>query len=213
MINIINQFSEKGVDVVDDSSGIYHVSGHANRPDLETLHDLVKPKMLIPMHGEHRHLREHARLGISKGMASAVVVNGMMMDLTGDTPVVAEYVDTGRTYLDGTVKIGAMDGVVRDRIRMALNGHIVVTVILDEEDAPLGEPWCDVKGVTETGRSKGGLVEALETDLNQFLKRSNKKTLRDDDKLEDGLRRVARQTAQNEIGKKPEVTVVVSRMR
>ncbi|NRB19261.1 MAG: ribonuclease J [Rhodobacteraceae bacterium] len=213
VINIINQFSEKGVDVVDDSSGIYHVSGHANRPDLETLHDLVKPKMLIPMHGEHRHLREHARLAISKGMASAVVVNGMMMDLTGDTPVVAEYVDTGRTYLDGTVKIGAMDGVVRDRIRMALNGHIVVTVILDEDDAPLGEPWCDVKGVTETGRSKGGLVEMLEKDLDQFLKRANKKTLRDDDKLEEGLRRVARQTAHNEIGKKPEVTVVVSRMR
>jgi ribonuclease J len=213
VISIINQFSEKGVDVVDDSSGIYHVSGHANRPDLETLHDLVKPKMLIPMHGEHRHLREHARLGISKGMASAVVVNGMMMDLTGDTPVVAEYVDTGRTYLDGTTKIGAMDGIVRDRIRMALNGHVVVTVILDEEDEPLGEPWCDVKGLAETGRSKGGLVEALEKDLNQFLTRSNKKTLRDDDKLEEGLRRVARQTANNEIGKKPEVTVVVSRMR
>ncbi|WIY25423.1 ribonuclease J [Parasedimentitalea psychrophila] len=213
VISIINQFSEKGVDVVDDSSGIYHVSGHANRPDLETLHDLVKPKMLIPMHGEHRHLREHAQLAISKGMASAVVVNGMMMDLTGDTPVVADYVDTGRTYLDGTVKIGAMDGVVRDRIRMALNGHIVVTVILDEDDAPLGEPWCDVKGVAETGRSKGGLVEALEKDLDQFLKRANKKTLRDDDKLEEGLRRVARQTSQNEIGKKPEVTVVVSRMR
>ena len=213
VISIMNQFSEKGVDVVDDSSGLYHVSGHANRPDLEMLHDLVKPKMLIPMHGEHRHLREHAKLAISKGMSSAVVVNGMMMDLTGDTPVVAEYIDTGRTYLDGSVKIGAMDGVVRDRIRMALNGHVVVTVILDEDDAPLGEPWCDIKGLPETGRSKGGLVEALEKDLDQFLKRANKKTLRDDDKLEDGLRRVARQTANNEIGKKPEVTVVVSRMR
>ncbi|KAE9629686.1 ribonuclease J [Parasedimentitalea maritima] len=213
VIGIMNQLSEKGVDVVDDSSGVYHVSGHANRPDLETLHDLVKPKMLIPMHGEHRHLREHSRLGLSKGMASAVVVNGMLMDLTGDTPVVAEYIDTGRTYLDGSVKIGAMDGVVRDRIRMALNGHVVVTVILDEEDEPLGEPWCDVKGLAETGRSKEGLVEVLEKDLNQFLKRAGKKTLRDDDKLEEGLRRLTRQSAQNEIGKKPEVTVVVSRMR
>ncbi|NIZ59447.1 MBL fold hydrolase [Sedimentitalea sp. CY04] len=213
VISIMNQLSEKGVDIVDDSSGLYHVSGHANRPDLETLHDLVKPKMLIPMHGEHRHLREHSRLGISKGMASAVVVNGMMMDLTGDTPEVAEYVDTGRTYLDGSVKVGAMDGIVRDRIRMALNGHVVVTVILDEEDEPLGEPWCDIKGLAETGRSKDGLVETLEKDLNQFLTRSNKKTLRDDDKLEEGLRRVARQSANNEIGKKPEVTVVVSRMR
>ncbi len=213
VIWIINQFSEKGVDVVDDSSGLYHVSGHANRPDLEQMHDIVKPKILIPMHGEHRHLRQHARLGEDKGIASAIAVNGMMMDLTGDTPKVADYIDTGRTYLDGSVKIGAMDGIVRDRIRMALNGHVVVTAILDEEDEPLGEPWVDLKGLAETGQSNAALAEVMEEDLNQFLMRAGKKTLKDDDKLEQELKRIARQTAQSEIGKKPEVTVVVSRMR
>ncbi|WP_264213100.1 ribonuclease J [Leisingera thetidis] len=213
VIRIINQFSEMGVDVVDDSSGLYHVSGHANGPDLETVHNLLKPKMLIPMHGEHRHLRQHARLGEAKGIASAVVVNGMMMDLTGDAPKAAGYVVTGRTYLDGTVKYGAMDGIVRDRIRMALNGHVVVTVILDEDDEPLGEPWCDVKGLPETGSSNAALVEVMEEDLNQFLMRAGAKTLRDEDKLEQELRRIARQSAFSEIGKKPEVTIVVSRMR
>ncbi len=213
VIWIINQFSEKGVDVVDDSSGLYHVSGHANRPDLEQMHDIVKPKILIPMHGEHRHLRQHARLGEDKGIASAIAVNGMMMDLTGDTPKVADYIDTGRTYLDGSVKIGAMDGIVRDRIRMALNGHVVVTAILDEEDELLGEPWVDLKGLAETGQSNAALAEVMEEDLNQFLMRAGKKTLKDDDKLEQELKRIARQTAQSEIGKKPEVTVVVSRMR
>ena len=213
VIRVINQFSEKGVDVVDDSSGLYHVSGHANRPDLEHMHDLIDPKMVVPMHGEHRHLRAHARVAEAKGRASAVAVNGMMMDLSGDAPKVAEYVETGRTYLDGSIKIGALDGVVRDRIRMALNGHVVVTVILDEEDEPLGEPWCDLKGIAETGASNAALVEILEEDLNQFLMRANPKTLADDDKLEEGLRRIARQSAQSEIGKKPEVTVVISRMR
>ncbi len=213
VIRIINQFSEMGVDVVDDSSGLYHVSGHANGPDLEVVHNLLKPKMLIPMHGEHRHLRQHARLGEAKGIASAVVVNGMMMDLSGDAPSVTEWIETGRTYLDGSVKYGAMDGIVRDRIRMALNGHVLVTVILDEEDEPLGEPWCDLKGLAETGTSNAALVEVLEEDLNQFLMRAGAKTLRDDDKLEQELRRITRQTAQAEIGKKPEVTVVVSRMR
>ncbi|NVK16140.1 MAG: ribonuclease J [Rhodobacteraceae bacterium] len=213
VIRIINQFSEMGVDVVDDSSGLYHVSGHANGPDLEVVHNLLKPKMLIPMHGEHRHLRQHARLGEAKGIASAVVVNGMMMDLSGDAPSVTEWIETGRTYLDGSVKYGAMDGIVRDRIRMALNGHVLVTVILDEEDEPLGEPWCDLKGLAETGTSNAALVDVLEEDLNQFLMRAGAKTLRDDDKLEQELRRITRQTAQAEIGKKPEVTVVVSRMR
>lgn len=213
VIRIINQFSEKGVDVVDDSTGFYHVSGHANRPDLERVHTLIDPQMVIPMHGEHRHLREHAKLAQAGGRAGIVAVNGMMLDLSGNAPTVAEYVETGRTYLDGTVKIGAMDGVVRDRIRMALNGHITVTVILDEEDEPLGEPWCDTFGLPEVGTSRAGLVEVLEEDLNQFLMRANAKTLRSDEKIEEALRRIARQTAQSEIGKKPEVTIVVSRMR
>ncbi|MFT4958962.1 MAG: ribonuclease J [Paracoccaceae bacterium] len=213
VIRIMNAFSEMGVDVVDDSSGKYHVSGHANRPDIERMHDVVKPQMLIPMHGEHRHLREHAKLGNAKGLQSVVVVNGMMMDLSGNAPKVVDYIETGRTYLDGSIKIGALDGVVRDRIRMALNGHVVVTLILDEQDEPLGEPWCEIKGVSDNGRSSAPLVDVLEEDLGKFLKRADPKTLKDDSKLEEALRRIVRQSAQTEIGKKPEVTVVISRMR
>ncbi|WP_370401774.1 ribonuclease J [Sulfitobacter sp. JB4-11] len=212
VIHIINNLSEMGVDVVDDSSGRYHVSGHANRPDLEVLHDVVKPQVVIPMHGEHRHLRAHVKLAEARGRAGVLAVNGMMIDLSGNAPKVAEYVETGRTYLDGAVQIGALDGIVRDRIRMALNGHVTVTVILDDQDEPLGEPWVDAMGLSETGRSNAPLVDVLEADLSQWLGRAKAATLRDDDKLNDGLKKVVRQSAQDEIGKKPEVTVVVSRL-
>ena len=212
VLRIINQFSEMGVDVVDDSSGLYHVSGHANRPDLERLHEIVKPQILIPMHGEHRHLREHSKLAEARGISSMVVVNGMMVDLSGNAPTVAEYIETGRTYLDGRVKIGALDGIVRDRIRMALNGHVLVNIILDEDDEPLGEPWVELMGLAEIGTSGAPLVDVLEEDLNQFLGRAKPKTLADDDALEDGLRKIVRQSSQGEIGKKPEVTVVISRL-
>ncbi len=212
VIRIMNAYSEQGVDVIDDSSGKYHVSGHANRPDLETMHAVVNPQFVVPMHGEHRHLRAHAKVADAGGRKGVLAVNGMMMDLSGNEPTVAEYVETGRTYLDGSVKIGAMDGVVRDRIRMALNGHVVVTVILDEDDEMLGEPWCEVMGLPEMGRNNAPLVDALEEDLSQFIGRAGAKTITDDDKLEEGLRRIARQTTQNEIGKKPEVTVVISRL-
>lgn len=212
VLGIINQFSEMGVDVVDDTSGLYHVSGHANRPDLERLHEIVKPQILIPMHGEHRHLREHSKLAEARGISSMVVVNGMMVDLSGNAPTVAEYIETGRTYLDGRVKIGALDGIVRDRIRMALNGHVMVNIILDEDDEPLGEPWVELMGLAEVGISGVALADVLEEDLNQFLGRAKPKTLSDDDALEDGLRKIVRQSSQGEIGKKPEVTVVISRL-
>ena len=212
VIRIMNQLSELGVDVIDDAGGKYHVSGHANRPDLATMHEIVKPEMLIPMHGEHRHLREHVKLGEQSGIKGIVAVNGMMIDLTGDRPSVAEYIETGRTYLDGSVKVGAMDGVVRDRIRMALNGQMVVTLILDENDEPLGDPWVEISGLSETGKSNTSLAEVVEADLAQFLGRANDKTLRDDVKLEKELKNVARKSAQGEIGKKPEVIVIVSRL-
>ena len=212
VIRIMNQLSELGVDVIDDAGGKYHVSGHANRPDLATMHEIVKPEMLIPMHGEHRHLREHVKLGEQSGIKGIVAVNGMMIDLTGDRPSVAEYIETGRTYLDGSVKVGAMDGVVRDRIRMALNGQMVVTLILDENDEPLGDPWVEISGLSETGKSNTSLAEVVEADLAQFLGRANDKTLRDDVKLEKELKNIARKSAQGEIGKKPEVIVIVSRL-
>ncbi|MDQ2095360.1 ribonuclease J [Rhodalgimonas zhirmunskyi] len=212
VIRIMNQFSELGVDVVDENSGFYHVSGHANRPDILKMHDLVDPQMVIPMHGEHRHLREHVKLAKTHRREGIVAVNGMMLDLSGNAPTVADYVETGRTYLDGSVKVGALDGIVRDRIRMALNGHVVVTLILDERDEPLGEPWCEAMGLAEVGRSRVPLVEILEADLGQFLGRASERTLADDDKIEQELKRIVRRVSQDEIGKKPEVTVITSRL-
>ncbi len=212
VIRIMNQLSELGVDVIDDAGGKYHVSGHANRPDLLRLHQITKPQTLIPMHGEHRHLREHVKLGAESGLSGIVAVNGMMIDLSGNQPTVAEYIDTGRTYLDGSVQVGAMDGIVRDRIRMAMNGHMIVTLIIDENDEPLGDPWVEIMGLAETGRNNAALVEVVEEDLSQFVNRADAKTLRDEVKLEKELKTIARRSAQAEIGKKPEVTVIVSRL-
>jgi len=212
VLRIVNAFSEMGVDVQDDANGLYHVSGHANRPDLETVHRLLKPGMVIPMHGEHRHLREHSKVAMAGGFPAEIATNGMMIELAPDGPQVAEYIDTGRVYLDGSVLIGAMDGVIRDRIRMALNGHIMVTVLLDEADEPLGDAWVEVMGLPAMGRHGQPLADQIEAELNEFLNGAGRKVLADDDKLDEAARRVVRQVAMEEIGKKPEVTVVVSRL-
>ncbi|SDD22021.1 ribonuclease J [Paracoccus isoporae] len=212
VIRNMNQFSEMGVDVYDADDGIYHVSGHANRPDLEAVHDLLKPQMLIPMHGEHMHLREHAELGRSKGIASVIATNGTMLDLTGEAPQIVDEVETGRIYLDGGVLIGAMDGVVRDRIRMALNGHAMVSVIVDENDNPFPDAWVETMGLPEQGRSNAPVAQQIESELAEYLERVDAKTAVDDQKLEEGVRKITRQVAMDEIGKKPEVTVIISRL-
>ncbi|GGD34660.1 ribonuclease J [Sinisalibacter lacisalsi] len=210
VIRTMNAFSEMGVDIVAEDDR-YHVSGHANRPDLERVHALVNPECVIPMHGEHRHLREHAKLAEANGRVSLVVVNGAVCDLTGARPHIVEHVEAERVYLDGDILIGALDGVVRDRIRLALNGHVMVNVILEGNEA-LGEPWVETMGLPETGRSRAALVDVLEQDLGQFLMRAKARTLRDDAAVEDELVRITKKVTQDEIGRKPEVTVVVSRL-
>ena len=209
---LVNGYSQIGADVVDDQGGLYHVSGHANRPDLEKLHQLLLPDMVIPMHGEHRHLREHVKVAHEAGIAAIIATNGTMLNLDGDVPVICERVETGRVYLDGSALVGAMDGVIRDRIRMALNGQVTVTVLLDEGNQPLGEAWVETMGLADTGRGGRSLAETLEKDLTDLLDGAGRKLLSDDEKLDEALKKVVRQVAMEEIGKKPEVTVVISRL-
>ncbi len=209
---VVNGLSEMGVDVLDNAGRRYHVSGHANRPDLEAMHELIAADIVIPMHGEHRMLREHAKLAIAAGRRSAVVPNGSVCDLTGDAPALVDEVPVGRIYLDGSQLIGAMDGVVRDRLRMAMGGHVFVTLILDEENESLGAPWAEIAGLRAEARGGKALNEGIEAELEEFVARAGHKVLADDDRLNDGLRRVVRQVVMEELGKRPEVTVVVSRL-
>jgi ribonuclease J len=209
---IQNALAEKGVDIADEDSGFYHVSGHANRPDLEAMHDLLRPQVLVPNHGEYRHLREHAKVALSKGMDGIVAANGSMVELSGNAPGVVEYIEVGKTYLDGATLIGAFDGIIRDRMKLALNGIVVVALIVDEEDEILEDAWVAVRGLPETGDSGDDLAGTIEEELGQILPRLDAKTVDDDDRLEEHIRRVVREVCISEIGKRPEVTVLVSRL-
>ncbi len=209
---IQNALAEKGIDVVDEQSGFYHVSGHANRPDLELMHDILRPQILIPNHGEYRHLREHAKLALSKGIAGVVAANGSMVELSGNAPEIIEYIDVARTYLDGEAFVGAFDGVIRDRMKLALNGLVCVALIVDEDDTLLEDSWVALRGLPEVSNKGADLVEAIEDELADAIARFDAKTVNDDARLEEAVKRVVRQTCVGEIGKKPEVSVLVSRL-
>ncbi len=209
---IMNNFSELGVDVVTDDDGLYHVSGHANRPDLERIHQIVNPQMVIPMHGEHRHLRAHAKLAEALGRTGIVAPNGTMLELSGDAPKVVDHIETGRTYLDGSALVGQFDGVVRDRIRMALNGQVIVAVMVDDDDEILEDTWVEVRGLPDTVRGSAPLAGVMEEHLAKVLSRVDTRTAGDDEKLEDLIVKGIRKVAQDEIGKRPEVAVLITRL-
>ena len=209
---ILNNLSRLGVDVVTDSDGLYHVSGHANRPDLEEMQRIVNPQIVVPMHGEHRHLREHAQLAEANGRMGIVAPDGTMVDLSGNAPQVVDHIEAGRTYLDGAALVGQFDGVVRDRIRMALNGLAVVAVMVEDDGQVSEDAWIELRGLPETTSDGRSLSELAEERLSSTLARMDRKTADDDVALEEAVTRALRKVVQDEIGKRPEVTVLITRL-
>ncbi|PCJ75387.1 MAG: MBL fold hydrolase [Rhodobacteraceae bacterium] len=208
---ILNQMAEKGVTVIDDSDGRYHVSGHANRPDLEQMHALMKADVVIPMHGQYRHLREHAEVVQSHGNKAVIVANGTMIDLT-NKPKVVDHIETGRTYLDGKQLIGALDGIVRERIQMALRGHVVVSLVLEEDGSMIDGVWVETIGLPNDPRISGGIDGQLEKAIDKALSKANHKTLNSDEAVEALVGRTSNQVCKDLVGKKPVCTVLINRL-
>jgi len=207
VIRIMNQFSEQGVDVIEGDDR-YHVSGHANRPDLDAMHKILRPQVLIPMHGEHRHLRAHVELAESAGRHGVIAPNGAVVDLTGDRAEVIDNVETGRLYLDGKALIGALDGIVRERVRMAIRGHAIVSVMLEADGRPADRPWVEISGLPDP---RGDLVRQLEVELDDALEGAKRSSLRDDEAVEKLVEKTLRSACDEAIGKKPVVTVMINR--
>jgi len=208
---ILNQFSELGVDVVDEESGRYHVSGHANRPDLVTVHDLVKPSVLIPMHGEHRHLREHAGLVSGNEIRAVVAPNGAIVDLTGDRAEVIDHVETGRLYLDGKHLIGAMDGVVRDRMRLALRGHVTVSLMLEQDGSLIDNAWVDTLGLPAADGDDEVFANTVEEEISAAMHAAKRGVLGDDEAIERLVVKIVKAEAADMLGKTPLISVLINR--
>ena len=208
---IVNSLSEMGVRVIDDSAGIYHVSGHANRPDLAEMHRLINPKILLPMHGEHRHLRAHVELGQESGIKGVIAPNGTMVDITTDTPKIVDHIETGRVYLDGTRLIGAFDGVVLERIRMATRGVVVVSLMLDGNRVA-SSAWAEPMGMASLGARETPLEDQIEQEFDAQMARAKPRDLSNDDSVEDIARKAVSRVCFALIGKKPVTKVLINRL-
>ena len=100
---------------------------------------------------------------------------------------------------------------MRERMKLALNGIVMVALIIDEDDEPLEDCWVETRGLPEMV-GHDALAEMIEDQLASALPRMNRKTVMDDDKIEDEVKRIVRQVCVSEIGRKPEVAVIVSRL-
>lgn len=207
---ILNDLAMKGVNVVHNDDK-YHVSGHANQPDLRHMIALVNADKVIPMHGEFRHLRELSKIATQMGKKSVIAPNGAMVEINRDGLAVVGGIETGRRYLDGKILVGAADGIVRSRLHMARSGHASVLVNVETNGQSFEPAWVMLAGLAENDEDGTRISEAIEADIDAELARAGAKTLRNDDALEAMITKKVKASANAFFGKKPWIDVFIAR--
>ena len=185
---VINNLYRLGAEVIYESLEPIHVSGHACRGELRVLHSLVKPKFFIPVHGEYRHLKKHAKLAESLGVKESNILIaeiGDTAELTEKTIKYGEKFQAGSRFVDGIGIDDADSNVIRDRRHLAEDGIIVISVGLDELTAKLVSVEIIGKGLVLSD----AIIEDAKTSVVKTLNGIDLRTVRDETELSNIIRR------------------------
>ncbi|MGE3747878.1 MAG: MBL fold metallo-hydrolase RNA specificity domain-containing protein, partial [Sphingomonadaceae bacterium] len=201
---IQNALAAKNVIMVTDRQADIHVSGHPGRPELAEMYGWIRPQILLPVHGEMRHMAEQARFGLSRGIPRAIVQgNGTAIRLAPDGPQAIGHERAGRLVLDGDVILPADGATMTERRRVANNGYIAVTLASDASGRLAGAPSIQIQGVPVEEDREDFLDEAADAATEAFSSASKA------EQRNEAVRLAVRRAAAKWTGKKPVVQVSV----
>jgi ribonuclease J len=212
ILSIKNGLIDQGVTVIEDSDALVHVSGHPRRNELRRMYEWLKPKIAIPVHGEAAHLAAHAELARAAGVAEVPRVrDGDMVRLSPGKAEVIDQVPFGRVYKDGKL-IGSDEAVgIKERRKLSFAGHVVVNVVLDDGYEMAGDPDLAALGLPKEDAAGDNFEELLVDAAVGAIDSIPRQRRRDLDLVSDAVRRAVRAAANEAWGKKPIVTVFVTR--
>jgi len=209
-----NQLAEQGIRIVSEKDHFVHVSGHPCRDELTRMYQWVKPKVAIPVHGEARHLLEHAELARELQVPQSIVPrNGSIIRLAPGRAEIVQEMPVGRLYLDGRLLVDEDVSHLRDRRKISFVGYVSVTVVIGANGRVLADPEVRLQGVPEHDIDDGfTLKEMIEDAVDDALDEMSPAVLKRDHEIEDRLRQAARRPLLGSWGKKSVVDVVVVRV-
>lgn len=212
ILEIKNLLIEQGIKIIEDGDALVHVSGHPRRNELKRMYEWVRPRILVPVHGEAQHLVAHGALGAMSGIPEvAQVRNGDMIRLAPGPAEIIDQVPFGRIFKDGKI-IGAEEEVgIRDRRKLSYVGHVAVNVVLDDRYDLAGDPDLVAIGVAKFDRNGEPLEEIMLSAAIGAIESIPRVRRKDLDLVAEAARRAVRGAANDAWGKKPIVTVFVTR--
>jgi ribonuclease J len=198
-----NQLAARGIEMITDRQSFIHVSGHPGRPELKALYSWLRPEVLVPVHGEMRHMQEQARLGKECGIASNVVQsNGDIVRLAPGEPGKLAEVRNGRLVLDGEIISPADGDAVNTRRRVSFEGLVIV--VLARGEAPLIEAI----GLP-LDEDLPEFIEETREDILKAIGRLKGRDTTDPSAVHEAARLAARRSARRWSGKNPQVRVLM----
>ena len=212
--SVMNRLAALGVDVITNSPELLvHTSGHPRREELATYYDLVRPKRLVPMHGEMMHMLKHAEFARSRGIEDVLLPeDGRMMRIApGPLEIVGE-VRSGQLHVDGRLVVPGEKGPVRARRKLSFVGIVVVSVALDTKGNVRGPAQIITEGLPEKTLDDEYFEDLLLDAADDALEQMSRARRRIDEAVIETLRLAVRRAATAEWGKKPVVHVIVQRV-
>jgi len=203
---IMNALSDLGVIIVTDRQAHVHVSGHPGRPELAQMYDWIRPEIIVPVHGEPRHMAEHARFALSHGVPKAALQkNGDVIRLAPNGPAKLTEVRVGRLVLDGDVILPADGATITERRRLGFSGLISVAVPVGSNGELAGKPIIRPFGVPIEEDREDFIIDATDSAERAFNPSAS------EDQLREAVRLAVRRCATAWTGKKPVVDVMLVR--
>ncbi|HEU5067413.1 MAG TPA: ribonuclease J [Sphingomicrobium sp.] len=201
---IMNALSDLGAIIVTERQAHVHVSGHPGRPELAAMYDWIRPRIIVPVHGEPRHMAEQARFALAHGVPEAVVQrNGDVIRLAPGEPKKLDEVRVGRLVLDGDVILPADGATMNERRRMSYTGLIAVTLAVGKDGQLAGEPVVRPFGIPVEEDRDDFIADATDSARRAFDPRAGEEQMRE------AVRLAVRRCATAWTGKKPLVEVTL----
>jgi ribonuclease J len=195
-----NRLVLQGIKVITAHEEDIHVSGHPARDELRQMYAWVRPQILVPVHGEARHLQEQANLGLESGIPKAVIPeNGSLIHLSAGAPKIIDQVPTGRWGYDGNRLVPMTSLMLRERARLSVQGTVIASIALDKVGQPARPIQLTMMGVTETEEEKEDLTRDVTRAIRQTLNESHK----NDEARSEALRIAIRRVVNSRLAKKP----------
>ena len=207
-----NLIVKRDIEVITEENAFVHVSGHANREDLKDMYQWVKPKCVIPVHGEHRHMKEH--ISFAKEMQipfNLKVENGNIIKISKDQrPEIIDQAPTGKIYLDGNVAVGIDSTSIKERKNISINGLLEITLIISNS-GKIKRPIISFRGIPEDEVNETFKFD-LEDEISKTCKSFALNNFKQEKNLIDAIKQNCRKIVREKTGKKPFTNVNIARI-